>query len=328
MIDLRRVHVLRVVDQLGTITAAAGSLHLTPSAVSQQLRQLSGELSVPLLEPDGRRVRLTPAAHALLKHADELAARWELARGEMDAYAEQTGGTLRLCGFASVFRSLIIPAVRLLHREMPLLQVRMLEVETADAFERLLAGDVDIAITLPNLGGPTADDPRFEQQPLLDEPEDLLVPADHPLARRTEVTLEEAAHDWWVLPEPHSCDQHDLTMVACAAAGFIPKVAHNAKDWGATFALVADGFGICMKPRQVPVPAGLPVVQVPLREPTPRRRLLTATRRGSRGQRPIAAGLAALTSAAENFSPASRASQHTESGVPAHLRATPAGRDG
>ncbi|MBO0849910.1 MAG: LysR family transcriptional regulator, partial [Pseudonocardia sp.] len=54
MIDLRRLHVLRVVDQVGTITAAAGSLHLTPSAVSQQLRALSHELAVPLLEPDGR----------------------------------------------------------------------------------------------------------------------------------------------------------------------------------------------------------------------------------------------------------------------------------
>jgi DNA-binding transcriptional LysR family regulator len=82
MIDLRRLHALRVVDQLGTITSAATSLHLTPSAVSQQLRQLSTELRVPLLEPDGRRVRLTPAARALLRHADDLAARGEAARRE------------------------------------------------------------------------------------------------------------------------------------------------------------------------------------------------------------------------------------------------------
>jgi DNA-binding transcriptional LysR family regulator len=298
MIDLRRLHVLRVVDQLGTLTAAAGSLHLTPSAVSQQLRALSHELAVPLLEPDGRRVRLTPAAHALLRHADELAARWETARGELGAYAEQAGGALRLCGFASVVRPLIIPAVEWLHRTEPLIEVRVTEVETSDAFERLLAGDVDIAITLPNLGGPTADDPRFEQEPLLDEPQDLLVPLDHPLAGRAEVALEELAHDPWVLPEPHSCDQYNLTVLACASAGYTPKVAHHTKEWGATFALVAHGFGICMKPRLVPVSGDLPVVQVPLREPTPRRRLLTTTRRGSRAQRPIAAGLAALTEAA------------------------------
>lgn len=297
MIDLRRLHVLRVVDQLGTITAAAGSLHLTPSAVSQQLRALSGELAIPLLEPDGRRVRLTPAAHALLGHADDLAARWETARGELGSYADQSGGTLRIGGFSSVIRSLIIPAYEWLSREDPLLHVKLLEVETAEAYERLLARDVDIAITLPNLGGPTADDPRFEQEPLLDEPEDLLLPLEHPLAARTDIALEEVAHDDWVLPEPHSCDQYDLTAAACSAAGFTPKVAHNAKDWGATFAMVAHGLGICMKPRPISVAEHLDVAQIPLREPVPRRRLLTATRRGSRAQRPIAKGLRALHTA-------------------------------
>jgi DNA-binding transcriptional LysR family regulator len=297
MID-RRLHVLRMVDQLGTITAAAGSLHLTPSAVSQQLRQLAHELAVALLEPDGRRIRLTPAAHALLEHADELAARWEQARGELGAYAHQAGGTLRLAGFASTFGPLLIPAVRRLRELDPLLQVRVLEVETANAFERLLAGDVDIAITLPNLGGPTADDPRFEQLPLLDEPQDLLVPLGHPLAGRSAVALEETAHDDWVLPEPRSCDQYDLVAMACATAGFTPRSAHHAKDWGATFALVANGFGVCLKPRPVPVSGGLAVAQVTLGEPVPRRRLLTATRRGSRNQRPIALGLDALATTA------------------------------
>ncbi|HEY4005093.1 MAG TPA: LysR family transcriptional regulator [Pseudonocardia sp.] len=299
MIDLRRLHVLRVVEQRGTITAAAGSLHLTPSAVSQQLRQLSHELDLPLLEPDGRRVRLTAAAYALLRHADDLAARWEAARGELQAFAEHSGGLLRLSGFASVFGSLILPAVRQLQREDPLLRVRVLEVETADSYERLLAGELDIAVALPALGGPSANDPRFEQYPLLDEQQDMFVSADHPLATRERVRLNEFAHDDWVLPEPRSCDQCDLVTVACATAGFTPNVVHNAKDWGASIELVAHGFGVCMMPRSIPVAAGFAVVRLPVREPTPRRRLLTATRRGSRGQRPIALGLAALQKAAE-----------------------------
>ena len=302
MIDLRRVQVLRVVDQLGTLTAAAASLHLTPSAVSQQLRALSRELRLPLLEPDGRRVRLTPAAHALLGHADDLAERWERARGELDGYAD-AGGSLRVCGFASVFSSLVVPAVRTLRAEYPGMAVTVLEVETADSYSRLLAGDVDIAITLPGLGGLTAGDSRFEQQALLDDPEDLLVPAGHPLAGRDEVALEETAHEDWVLPEPHSCDHYELVSAACATAGFTPRIAHHAGDWGATFALVSAGFGVCLKPRQVPVSDELALVAVPVREPTPRRRLLTVTRRGTRGQRAIAAGLAALAGAASRSTP-------------------------
>ena len=194
--------------------------------------------------------------------------------------------------------SLLIPAVRRLREVDPLLEVRLLEVETADAYQRLLAGKVDIAITLPNLGGPAADDPRFSRHAVLDEPQDLLVPLDHPLAGRREVPLEQTAHEDWVLPEPRSCDQYDLVAVACATAGFTPRRVHHAKEWSATFALVASGFGVSLKPRPVLVPEVLPVTQVPLREPVPRRRLLTATRRGSRDQRPIALGLEALAWAA------------------------------
>jgi DNA-binding transcriptional LysR family regulator len=299
MIDLRRLHVLRVVHQLGTITAAARSLHLTPSAISQQLRQLAHELDVPLLEPDGRRVRLTSAAHTLLRHADDLAARWEEARGEVETAAGRAEATLRLAGFTSSLTMLVIPAVEHLRAREPGTAVRVLEVETGDAFGRLLAGDLDIAVTLPNFGGPPVDDPRFEQEPLLDEPQDLLVPRDHRLAARASVALEEAAHEPWVLPAPGACDHHEMTTAACAAAGFSPKAAHEAMEWSAVASLVAHGFGVCLKPRLVRVPGDLPVVPIPLDGPSaPRRRILTCTRRGSRHQPHIARGLDALRVAA------------------------------
>jgi DNA-binding transcriptional LysR family regulator len=299
MLDLRRLHVLRVVHQLGTVTAAARSLHLTPSAVSQQLRQLAHELDVPLLEPDGRRVRLTPAAHTLLRHADDLAARWELARGDLQAGSGRAPATLRMAGFTSSLRTLVVPAVERLRAQRPDVAVRVMEIETVDAFGRLLTSDVDIAVTLPNQGGPPLDDPRFEQQPLLDEPQDLLVPPDHRLAGRTPVPLEEVAHEPWVLPAPGTCDHHEISTAACAAAGFTPKVAHEAMDWPAVATIVAAGLGVCLKPRFVRVPAELPVVAVPLAGPAPpRRRILTCTRRGSSGQAHIALGLDALRAAA------------------------------
>jgi DNA-binding transcriptional LysR family regulator len=297
MIDLRRLHVLRVVHQLGTVTAAAKALHLTPSAVSQQLRQLARELDVPLLEPDGRRVRLTPAAHTLLRHADDLAARWERARAELQADAGRAVPPLRLAGFPSSLPVLVVPAVvRLRALE---LSVRVMEVETADAFGGLLAGEIDIAVTLPNPGSPAVDDPRFAQRLLLDEPQDLLVPRDHPLAGRRSASLDEVAHEPWVLPAPGSCDHRDITTVACAAAGFSPKVAHEAMEWWAVASLVAVGLGVCLKPRLVRIPAELPVVAVPLDGPTaPRRRVLACIRRGSGDQRHIALGLDALAAAA------------------------------
>ena len=60
MLDVRRLRALRELAERGTIAAAADALHLTPSAVSQQLAALEREVGQPLLEPDGRGVRLTP----------------------------------------------------------------------------------------------------------------------------------------------------------------------------------------------------------------------------------------------------------------------------
>ena len=297
MIDLRRVQVLRVVDQVGTVTAAARSLHLTPSAVSQQLRQLSRELGVPLLVPDGRRVRLSPAAYALLRHADELAARWEVARGELQDGSDWAGGVLTVGGIPSSLDMLVAPAVAALRVTEPRLETRIVEVETADAFDRVLAGDLDVSVFVPTLDGPPTDDPRFAQAPLLDVPQDLLVPPDHPLAGESDVTLDRAAHDPWVLAAPGSCDQHDLALVACATAGFRPTVAHEAREWSAVAALVAHGLGVALVPRLVRVPSELAAVRVPLRD-APRRRLLTCIRRGSGEQHPIALGLGALADAA------------------------------
>jgi DNA-binding transcriptional LysR family regulator len=299
MIDLRRVQVLRVVHHVGTVTAAARSLHLTPSAVSQQLRQLAREVGVPLLVPDGRGVRLSPAAHTLLRHADELAARWETARGEMQDCGEWTGGVLNLSGFPSSLDMVVAPAGAALRTGEERLDVRITEVETADAFEQVLAGDVDIAVIVPNLQGPPTDDPRFEQAPLLDEPQDLLVPRCHQLAGAPDVALEQVAHEPWVLAAPGSCDQYELALVACTAAGFRPTIAHEAREWSAVAALVSHGFGVALIPRLVRIPSELPVTRVPLRDtPPPRRRLLTCIRRGSRQQHPIALGLDALAEAA------------------------------
>ena len=64
-IDVRRLRVLRELHQRGTVGATAKALALTPSAISQQLSSLSREVGVPLLEPQGRGVRLTTQARIL-----------------------------------------------------------------------------------------------------------------------------------------------------------------------------------------------------------------------------------------------------------------------
>lgn len=139
MID-QRLRTLRVLHEQGTVTATARVLHITPSTVSQQLRQLAKEVGVELLEADGRKVRLTPAALTLVGHADVLFAQWERARADLAAHREGAAGLLRICGIATALAALAAPALAQLRESHPLLTFHMTEEESEGCFQLVLAG--------------------------------------------------------------------------------------------------------------------------------------------------------------------------------------------
>ncbi|MFE7116077.1 LysR family transcriptional regulator [Streptomyces sp. NPDC057654] len=300
MID-PRLQTLRVLNEEKTITAAAAVLHLSPSSVSQQLRQLSTDLGVELLEHYGRNVRLTAAARTLLGHAHTLFAQWERASGDLARHREGGAGELRVCGVATALAAVVAPAVAELRRRYPRMSFEIGEDPDEDRFHLLLMDRTDIAVVIPAPGAPAPDDERFEQHPLLVEPQDLLVPRLHPFAAAGSVALADAAgEDWLRAGDPR--DQHRLFVTACASAGFAPRVKHNAVDWSAVAALVAQGFGICLVPRLASLPDGFDVVRVRLHgEPMPVRRVVACVRRGSSGVPVIARGLDALREAASDW---------------------------
>ncbi|MFI7407321.1 LysR family transcriptional regulator [Streptomyces sp. NPDC049627] len=292
MIDLRRLHVLRAVAHYGTVTAAARALHFTPSAASQQIRQLARDLGVDLLEPQGRGVRLTPAAESLLAHADAIAARWEEAELDLRAECSAPAGQLRVGGFPMAVPALLAPmAVRLRERH-PRLTVRIRETGVPESFDLLFEGEADLAVVEVTPHNPPLSDARFDQQPLLDDPYDLVVPADHPLAGRERIDLAEAAHEAWIAPVPESpC--RPRVMSACGAAGFTPDVIHHALDWNVIAHLIAHRLGVALVPRLAQLPPDLPVTRVRCTG-DPHRKLLTCTRRGCRERPAVAAALREL----------------------------------
>lgn len=294
MID-PRLQVLRVLAAEGTVTATARALSYTPSAVSHQLRSLARELGVVLLERQGRGVRLTGAARLLLERADELSARWEEVRAELADESHEQVGTLRLCGFSTAAAALLPPVAARVRATHPRCGVRLIEADPEECFDLLLTQQADLAVVVAMAALPPRDDPRFDQRILLDDPLDLLVPADHPFANRPSVLLSETAEEPWILDRPGR-PLHHLAQTACAAAGFSPVVAHEASEWQTGAALVDAGLGVALIPRLARVPDGYRIVRVPLRgDPAPARRILTSVRSGSRGQPVIRTALAALT---------------------------------
>ncbi|RSN96168.1 LysR family transcriptional regulator [Streptomyces sp. WAC 05379] len=292
MIDLRRLHVLRAVAHYGTVTAAASALHFTTSAASQQIRQLARDLGVDLLEPQGRGVRLTSAAESLLAHADAIQARWEQAELDLRADHGAPAGLLRVSGFPLAVSVLLAPMAALLRTRHPRLSVRIQETKVPASFDLLFEGETDLAVVEATIFNPPLGDSRFDQQPLLDDPFDLVVHEDHPLAGRDGVDLAEAAREDWIAPVPESpCRPHVLS--ACGEAGFTQDIVHHAMEWDVMAHLIAHRLGVALIPRLAHLTPDLPITRVRCTG-NPHRKLLTCTRGGGHERPAVAAALAEL----------------------------------
>src|SRR5689334_22567832 len=189
VVDLRRLRALRAVADHGTLAAAADALHLTPSAVSQQLAALEREVGHALLEPAGRSVRLTPAAHVLLAHADELFAQLERMEGDLAAQDASPRGEVRIGGFPTALAGLLAPAARALRTTAPAVELRVHEAETDEAVALLVARDVDVILGMECRAAPRSDDARFHREELLGDVLDAVLPTDHALAGRARIDL-------------------------------------------------------------------------------------------------------------------------------------------
>lgn len=303
-VDLRRLQVLRMVEAHGTVTAAAKALHLTPSAVSHQLRQLARHIGMPLIEPDGRGIRLTAAGQRLVRHADDLLAGWESVAADMGRLVDGDVGCLRLGGTGTAIAGLLAPATQRLRLLAPDLDVHVTESDADTLYAHLLQGTVDIAVTALLGDGETVPASRYHQTTLFSEPFDLLVPAVHPLARRRSVPLVAAADEPWVLAAAGTWDCRGLLTAACATAGFQPHIVHEASSPLAVTALVSAGLGVSLVPRLVPLPAHHAVRRLALEEePRPRRHVVACTLRGRELDAVVGRGLELLRDMAQDLPP-------------------------
>lgn len=293
--DIKKLQILRTLDERGTVTATARALLMTPSAVSQQLSNLAKQVGVPLLEAHGRRVRLTGAARLLLVHADAVLAQLERADAELAAYAKGEAGEVRVGAFATAVPALVVPAVKALRVAHPGISVRVREAEAGAAYELLAAGDVDLALSLA-AQAPRGRDGRFTRVTLLADPLDVALPLDHPLARTDALLLADLADEPWIFGG--SGPWSEITRTACEAAGFVPEQAHSAAGWEAILAMVEAGMGVALVPRMAGAGAsGRGGVAMRELAERPHRHVVAAVRRGAEGSPTVSHVLTALRGA-------------------------------
>ncbi|MFF8195470.1 LysR family transcriptional regulator [Streptomyces bobili] len=297
MLNLERLRTLDALARHGSVSGAAAGLHITTSAVSQQMAKLEREVGQQLLAKNGRGVRLTDAGRLLADHAARILSHVELAQSDLEAQRGQVVGELRLSAFPTAARGLFPVALAGLREEHPGLRVRSCELEPEHGIAGVIRGDLDLAVVLDWYNKPMPVPDGLVKAPILDDPADVAMPAGHPLAGRDEVDLGEFAGDEWITwGDGEFC--HEWLMFTLRSRGVEPIVGHRAAETHTQLGLVAAGLGVCIAPLlgRHPVPEG--IVIIPLRQRL--RRHVYAVWRADADRRPsIRAAVGALKSAAD-----------------------------
>ncbi|MEU2337339.1 LysR family transcriptional regulator [Streptomyces sp. NPDC006654] len=300
MLNLERLRTLDALARHGSVSGAAEALHVTTSAVSQQLGKLEREVDQQLLARNGRGVRLTDAGRLLAEHAGRILSQVELAQSDLEAHRGQVVGELRLSAFPTAARGLFPAALADLRTRHPALRVRSSELEPESGIAGVVRGDLDLAVVLDWYNKPMPLPDGLVKAPLLDDPADVALPVGHRLAGRDEVDLGEFAEDEWITwGEGEFC--HEWLMFTLRSRGVEPIVGHRAAETHTQLNLVAAGLGVCIAPLlgRHPVPEG--IVTVPLKQRV--RRHVYVVWRADADRRPsIRAAVQALRGAAETIS--------------------------
>jgi DNA-binding transcriptional LysR family regulator len=280
MLNLERLRTLDALARHGSVSAAADALHVTTSAVSQQLGKLEREIGQQLLAKNGRGVRLTDAGRLLSEHAARILSQVELAESDLEAHRGQVVGELRLSAFPTAARGLFPLALGALRARHPGLRVRSSELEPEQGIAAVVRGALDLAVVLDWYNKPMPVPDGLVKAPLLDE-----------------VDLTEFAEDEWITwGEGEFC--HEWLMFTLRSKGVEPIVGHRAGETHTQLGLVAAGLGVCIAPLlgRHPVPEG--VVLVPLKQRV--RRHVYVVWRADADRRPsIRAAVEALRTAAQ-----------------------------
>jgi DNA-binding transcriptional LysR family regulator len=249
MLDLHRLRLLREVHERGTVHAAATALGYSPSAVSQQLSVLERETGAALLERVGRNVRLTAAGRVLVGHAASLLEGVEAAESELASVAAgQLAGVVRVAAFQSAFLRIVAPAIQELATTHPAIRVEATEAEVEQSVPALRLRQLDVVI-----GDEYEDQPRpvhadLRRRTILREHINVVLPEDHPEARRRRVSLARLADSRWAACQPGT-GHHQMHLRACRQlGGYEPDLRYFSDDFLILLELVRTCGAVALLP--------------------------------------------------------------------------------
>ena len=232
---LTQLEIFSLVAELHGFTAAANRLGISQSAVSHALKSLEQELGVELLRRHQSQVELSDIGQQLLLRARAMLGLANTLRQEAADARGMKRGTLRIGSFGPTSSIKLLPTILQHYRAAhPGIEVHIDEGPDRQVIQWLEERRIDIGfVVLP--------EERFDTFALFEDQMVALLPAHHPLAARTSLTLGDLCHDPFVLTEAGSSE---LVSRLFTVARLTPNIRYRCSQLISTLDVVARGDGV------------------------------------------------------------------------------------
>ena len=248
MLHLERLQALHAVSTFGSVTGAAEALRLDALCGVPATRQTAARCRSAVDRAVRARRTTDAGGCAVAERAHAILSEVENAESELDRQRSQVIGDLEIAGFATAARAILPQTVARLRTQHGRLKIRLSERQPDEAIRLVVAGHLDIALVNDWMNAPLLLPDGVERVLIMNDPVDLAVPADHPLAQRTSVELTELCAEPWIT-WPYGAICHEWLTQTLRHNGLAPEVTHTAEEHQTQLAMVAAGLGVAVMPR-------------------------------------------------------------------------------
>lgn len=223
----------------GSIVKAAEKMHLSQSAVSRLVSSLEGELKLQLFYREGRSLKPTEEAIAFYREAGRILENLDEIKQIATEIRETQIERLRILTMPRVGPTLVAPAISQFASQVPNVRLK-LDVRTRrDAQHWLLGREYDIGI-----GALPLDNTEIKTEVLIKARAQAVLPKDHPLAKKTEITAEDLVDENIIALIPGLLLRTQMDDFF-SSAGIAKTFQIEAASSQIACQLVAEGTGIC-----------------------------------------------------------------------------------
>ena len=264
--ELRHLRYFVSVAEEHSFSRAAQRLHVSQSAISEQIADLEAEIGVRLLERGARLTSVTESGKVFLAHARRVLEESHNAVVEVQRAERGDVGMLRIGFFAGSVGEGFPELIRRFRGLHPDVELSLVEMISGEQWPALIEGRIDIGFT-------RAPEPQFRRdirfEPVQADPMVAILPSTHRRAKEKSIHLKELANEPFVVSSRTiSPSVFDKVMELCAEAGFSPKITSVSTVWSSVILMVRSGEGVSLLPMNQQQGTTTDVAFVPLKGKT------------------------------------------------------------